>query len=190
MENLQFTDNYDNSFLNEHFAKIISEQINKCYQCGKCTAGCPVAFAMDNPPRLIIRLLQLGYEQEALKSKSVWLCSTCETCSARCPKGVDIPRVMEAVRILAKNAGIVSEKNINLFNDLFLKSVERTGRINEALLMMRFNIFSIQPFKDILAGGKLFINGKLPLFPHGIEKPGEMQQLFARVREKEKGGGF
>jgi heterodisulfide reductase subunit C len=60
--------------------------ITDCYQCGKCSAGCPVAFAMDKTPRQIIRLLQLGFLEEALKSRTIWLCATCQTCSTRCPR--------------------------------------------------------------------------------------------------------
>ncbi|MEW6623115.1 MAG: 4Fe-4S dicluster domain-containing protein [Bacillota bacterium] len=178
----------ENQHIKTEVEELSGEQVKKCYQCGKCTAGCPVAFAMDNPPRKVIRLLQIGCGQEALKSNSVWVCATCETCYARCPRGVDIPRIMEAVRKLAKKQGIIPEKNVNLFSDLFLKSVENNGRVHEMGLIVGFNMMSLQPFKDALLAPKLFFNGKISPIPHKIKNPGEMKRLFAKVREKEKGG--
>ena len=56
-----------------------------CYQCGKCTAGCPAGGFMDNPPARIMRLVQAGYVEEAMQSDSLWYCIGCMTCTARCP---------------------------------------------------------------------------------------------------------
>ncbi len=72
-----------------------------CYQCGKCSAGCPAAFAMDMLPSQIIRLIQLGQVKDVLESSTIWFCAACQTCYARCPKGVDLSRIMEALRDMA-----------------------------------------------------------------------------------------
>lgn len=79
--------------------EISGQEILACNQCGKCSAGCPVAMAMDLLPSQVIRLVQLGLE-EALTSETIWLCASCLTCLSRCPKGVDLPRIMEALRQL------------------------------------------------------------------------------------------
>jgi heterodisulfide reductase subunit C2 len=81
--------------------EISGEDLSACYQCGKCSAGCPAAGAMDILPNQIVRLIQLGLVQEAMSSETIWLCAACQTCYARCPKGVDLTRVMEALRELA-----------------------------------------------------------------------------------------
>jgi len=60
--------------------------ITRCYQCGKCTAGCPMAQSMDYSPRQIVRLLQLGLADDALRSRTIWMCASCETCATRCPR--------------------------------------------------------------------------------------------------------
>jgi len=86
----------------------ISEQtLFSCNQCGKCSAGCPMSFAMDLLPNQIIRLAQLGQEDDIAKANTIWICASCITCSVRCPKGVDLARVMEALRL------ITSRKNID-----------------------------------------------------------------------------
>ncbi len=86
----------------------ISEQtLSSCYQCGKCSAGCPMSFAMDLLPNQIIRLAQLGLEDDIAKANTIWICASCITCSVRCPKGIDLARVMEALRL------ITSRKNID-----------------------------------------------------------------------------
>ncbi len=79
---------------------ISGQSLLACNQCGKCSAGCPVAFGMDMLPSQVIRFAQLGIE-EVLESQTIWTCAACLTCVSRCPKGIDLPRVMEAMRQLA-----------------------------------------------------------------------------------------
>jgi heterodisulfide reductase subunit C len=76
---------------------ISGESLLACNQCGKCSAGCPVAFSTDLLPSQVIRLAQLGIE-DVLDSQTIWTCASCLTCVARCPKGIDLPRIMEALR--------------------------------------------------------------------------------------------
>ncbi len=88
--------------------EAISEQtLLSCNQCGKCSAGCPMCFAMDLLPNQVIRLAQLGLEDDIAKANTIWICASCITCSVRCPRGVDLARVMEALRL------ITSRKNID-----------------------------------------------------------------------------
>jgi heterodisulfide reductase subunit C len=91
--------------------EISGEDLLACNQCGKCSAGCPVAAAMDLLPSQVIRMAQLGME-EVLESPTIWICASCLTCVARCPKGVDLPRLMEALREISLRAG-VSEMDLS-----------------------------------------------------------------------------
>lgn len=86
--------------------RVSGEEPLLCYQCGNCTAGCPVAFAMDIAPHHVVRLLQLGQEEALLQSNSKWVCVSCLQCYSRCPKGVDISRIMEALRQMALRKGM------------------------------------------------------------------------------------
>ena len=95
-------------------AELSGQNLNLCYQCGKCSAGCPMSFAMDLLPNQIVRLVQLGLEDDIGKSRTIWLCASCLTCTVRCPKGVDISRVMEALRLitLRKNVDVIEPSKI------------------------------------------------------------------------------
>lgn len=91
----------------EKTVEISEANIYSCYQCGKCTAGCPTSEFMDIPPHEVIRLLQLGQIEEILNENTIWICASCITCAVRCPKGVDLSKIMEALR------QIVLRKNVN-----------------------------------------------------------------------------
>lgn len=78
--------------------ELSGQNLLACYQCGKCSAGCPAVSDMDILPNQIIRFAQLGLKDELLKSKAIWICASCMTCNARCPKGINIAEVIEALR--------------------------------------------------------------------------------------------
>lgn len=80
--------------------EVSGQNVLNCYQCGKCSAGCPIVAVMDLLPNQVIRLVQLGQE-EVLDSKTIWFCASCFTCAARCPRGVDLAKVMEALRLMS-----------------------------------------------------------------------------------------
>jgi heterodisulfide reductase subunit C len=88
------------SQLVRRITEISGQSISACYQCGKCSAGCPSADRMDNIPSQFIKLIQLGMEEEITKSNTPWICLTCFVCTVRCPKGIDIARIMEAARLI------------------------------------------------------------------------------------------
>lgn len=85
--------------------ELSGQEVLACYQCGNCSAGCPAAGAMDLLPNQIIRLLQLGQVEAALGARAIWYCAACLQCEARCPKGIDLARLAEALRTLALEKG-------------------------------------------------------------------------------------
>ncbi|MDH5383981.1 MAG: 4Fe-4S dicluster domain-containing protein [Candidatus Aminicenantes bacterium] len=82
----------------EKVQELSGQNLLACYQCGKCSAGCPAVSEMDILPNQIIRFAQLGLKDELLASKAIWICASCLTCNARCPKGINIAEVIEALR--------------------------------------------------------------------------------------------
>jgi heterodisulfide reductase subunit C len=85
---------------------ISGQKIMSCYQCGKCTAGCPLADKMDYVPSEMMRLIMLGEIEDLLKSKAIWLCTSCFQCGTRCPKGIEVHSVFEALRSISLREGI------------------------------------------------------------------------------------
>jgi heterodisulfide reductase subunit C len=100
----------DPNFRNEIVAEPGGERFMRCFSCGTCVAGCPVAGTTERyNPRRIIRMALLGMRQEVLASEFAWLCSTCYTCYERCPQDVHIPELMNAIRNIAVREGHVPE---------------------------------------------------------------------------------
>jgi len=107
--------NVSQNTVNNDFMKAvqldIGENVNLCYQCKKCTAGCPVVHDMDYTPTQIIHAVRLGMKDLVLKSKTIWLCASCETCTTRCPQDIDIAGIMDAARIIAKREKVTPYLN-------------------------------------------------------------------------------
>lgn len=111
--------------IQSEFVRMVEElsgqKLLKCYQCGKCSAGCPVVEAMDILPNQIIRLAQLGSEKELLNSKTIWLCASCVICTSRCPKGIDIAMIMEALRVIVLRKGLDKISPSKISTDILSK---------------------------------------------------------------------
>jgi heterodisulfide reductase subunit C len=84
--------------------ELSGENIDVCFQCGCCTAGCPVSEEMDPKPREAMLLLQMGRPEDVINSRGIWLCASCMTCGARCPRGIDYAKIAEACRTLVLRA--------------------------------------------------------------------------------------
>ena len=122
-----------------------------CYQCARCTSGCPVADHMDLTPSQVMRAIQLD-DRAALESKSVWLCASCQTCTARCPQNLDIAAIMDSLRIESLRAGIrPAIPDVEVFSRLFLKNVDLFGRVYEIGLMAALNARNSQAVRKRVA---------------------------------------
>ena len=168
------------------------EEINRCYQCQKCSAGCPISFAMDILPHQIIRMLQFGLDERVLTSKTIWLCASCETCTTRCPNEIDLAKVMDALRQIAERSGVnLGEKDISLFNSAFLASIKKRGRVHELEMIRKYTLkrgHFLEKFKsgelirDVRLGWEMFKRGKLRLLPQKMRGKSEVRGLFKRAK--------
>ncbi len=77
---------------------ISGVNVYACFQCGNCSAACPAVEFMDIPPHQVIRKVQLGFIDELITSETPWICAACIACTVKCPRGVDIAKVMEGLR--------------------------------------------------------------------------------------------
>lgn len=145
------------------------ENVYLCYQCVKCTSGCPLAEHFDLAPNQVMRAAQLGMEDLVYGSKTAWLCASCQTCTTRCPQGIDIAKVMDFIVSEAMEAGIEPQvPEVALFNKVFLRDVDILGRAYELGLMAEMNLRTGQPFKDLDLGVEMLKHGKLKLLPEVI----------------------
>lgn len=162
-----------------------------CYQCRKCTSGCPLTFAMDYYPDQIVRYLLLGLEEKVLSSATVWVCSACETCTTRCPNEIDIAGLMDYLKQQAHARGLVQPKeNLSYaFHKAFLDDIGRRGRVFETGLLQRYMLSSGAwkaklsdgtLWEEIRLGLALFRRGRLPLWPRGIRDTHELRRLFEK----------
>ena len=161
-----------------------------CYQCEKCTNGCPVTFTMDYHPHQIIRMVQLGLKEEISKSTSIWVCASCETCFTRCPNEIDIPKLMDYLKqwILSKGEKPV-EKTVALFHKAFLNNIRKFGRIHETTLMRDFVISTAIAekrinLKDMLRNLKLGLQmlkrGRLAFVPSKTGGKDKVRNIFEK----------
>lgn len=168
--------------------KEIGVNANVCYQCRKCSAGCPMSWAMDYTPAQLIHAIRLGLTDTVLNSKTMWMCSACETCTTRCPQEVDIAKVMDACKILAVQQGVKPPvPSVHKFNRAALLNIRMFGRMYELGLIGDLKMRTFEFFKDAGLGMKMFLKGKLAIFPP--LSPGRTLTtwgIFSKVAKKEK----
>jgi len=161
------------------------EDVSRCYQCLKCSAGCPMTFAMDYPPSQIMRLVQLGQEDLLLSSKTIWVCVTCNTCSIRCPNGIDIALVIDSLRERALERGVpAAVEQVPLFHQYFLNNIKRYGRTFETELLARYQVKTGQALKNAGLGLRMFLKGRMALLPESVENKKAFREICRRVAER------
>ncbi|OFX58282.1 MAG: heterodisulfide reductase subunit C [Bacteroidetes bacterium GWA2_30_7] len=168
--------------------KYVEVKSQKCYQCGKCSAGCPVADEMDYPPSMVMRMLQTetpANDEKLLKSHSIWLCVTCEMCLSRCPMEIDIPSAMDFLRqkSMSEHKENPKAKNIIAFHKAFLNSIKNTGRLYELGLILNYKMKSLNMTQDMALGPKMFSRGKLHIFPEKIKDTNHISKIFKNTEK-------
>jgi heterodisulfide reductase subunit C len=188
-------------------AGLAGEGFYACFQCGKCSSGCPVSFAMDYAPHQIIRLVQYGLRDVVFSSATIWVCASCQTCTTRCPNEVDLAHLMDCLRQLALEAGAEpAEPNVACFHRCFLDSVASYGRVHELSMIGRYKLKSgvgladaRQSLRELRAGRwadlknsdalaemrqglVMFRRGKLRLLPKKVRGLGALKGVFKNAR--------
>ena len=176
--------------MDQEFIHQVAEESEQdpalCYQCGNCTAGCPYTFVYDIPVHKIMRLLQAGQRSEILSSHSLWLCATCESCTTRCPNNIDVARIMDVLRHMARREGYATEKQVKQFNDSFLQSVQKHGRVFELETLIRYVIRSGRFWTDMELGPKVLGKGKISTRAHDIQGKEHVSGIINRFLGDEK----
>ncbi len=164
--------------------EISGVDISVCFQCKKCSSGCPVAKLTKSRPSEIMRQLHLGAGNELLENDLVWMCASCETCSARCPMGIDVAAVIDALRRLALERGASKQKgNVSLFNRAFLKTVETFGRSYEIGMITAYKIGTMKLMNDTEKFPAMLKKGKIALLPPRGGDRKTVKRIFRKFKE-------
>ena len=155
----------------------IGQNIFRCYQCVKCTSGCPLADQFDLTPNQVMRCLQLN-DPSVLESKAIWLCASCQTCASRCPQEIDVTGVMDILRIEATRRGIdPAIPDVQKFHRLFMRFIGRLGRVPELIFILVYKVLRGKPFADAGIGLRMVKKGKLKPWPHFARTPKKVAPL-------------
>lgn len=168
----------EGTVISDNLAEVIKARCGEnamlCYQCKKCSAGCPVAEHMDLAPNQVMRAIQYGLDDQVLNCQTIWLCADCETCFTRCPQGLDIPRMMDAIKGIAKERGIKPRvPDVATFYELALAWINRIGRVYELGLMGEFNLRTGRPTRNMGLGLRMFRSGKMKILPEIVRYRGK-----------------
>lgn len=181
----QAREGIENMEIDQSFAREVQERsgqnLQLCYQCLKCSVGCPTAQYMEYNPNALIRLIQYGQREKVLKSHAIWLCVSCWTCGTRCPNEVDMGVIMDTLREMAIESGFVADRNIVLLHQEFVESIRRMGRVHEATMLAFYKLKSRDFMTDLGPGLKLFLKGKIPLFPSRVQGIDEIRNIFEKT---------
>jgi heterodisulfide reductase subunit B2 len=168
--------------VNSELARRVQDETGQnvylCYQCVKCTSGCPVSEFFDWQPNQVMRALQLGQEDVALHSQTPWLCASCQTCTTRCPQGLDITAIMEFLTRESKARDIKPQvPDVGTFNAAFMREVQLWGRAYELGLMAEMKIRTRNFWGDMDLGMKMLRKHKMSLLPHPTHMPHQAKPI-------------
>ena len=134
--NTEMVEKYRNNFLQEVTANVEEgDWVKMCMQCGVCSGSCPLGPHWEHPPQEIFMMIRAGKREEVLTSSSMWMCTSCYNCIARCPRGLPITHIMHGLAHYADRLGMApKEQPTRKFANLFWENLTKTGRTNELRL--------------------------------------------------------
>ena len=167
----------------ETLAQLIQRETGQnpflCYQCVKCTSGCPLTDHFDLKPNQVMRSLQFN-DERVLECKTIWLCASCQTCTTRCPQGLDIAGIVDALRIESKRRSLPPAiPDVDKFGTLFLRDIGLLGRLYEVGLMAGMNLLTGHLLKDMDMGMEMMKRRKLNLIPSVTRPPKAVKRVEA-----------
>jgi heterodisulfide reductase subunit C len=137
---------------------------------------------MDIVPHRLVHAIQLGLTDVVLDSDTIWVCASCETCTTRCPNGIDIAHVMDTCRQMsAKNKVKDSQKQVPVFHSSFLANIKRFGRVHELTMALSYAFRSegIKGiFKQANLGMEMLRRGKIRFIPQRLKAGRQIKDIF------------
>lgn len=147
--NATMVEKYRNRFLREVEANVEEGKwVKMCMQCGVCSGSCPLGPYWEHPPQEIFMMIRAGKRDKVLKSSSMWFCTSCYNCIARCPRGLPITHIMHGLAHYAKRLGLVPQNQVTpKFAQHFWDNLYKSGgRVNE--LKLGLSLYFINGFVE------------------------------------------
>ena len=195
--NQAMIEKYRSSFLNEVEANVEEgHMVKMCMQCGVCSGSCPMQNNWEHPPQELFMMIRANKREEVLTSTSMWMCTSCYNCIARCPRGLPITHIMHGLATYAKRLNLVpKEQPTAKFAQLMWNNLTKKGRTNELKLGLSLyfmngigeGIKKSLAMKDIGLG--MMKTGRLSpmeiLGGHGVKDISGLKKMLAKAEEIE-----
>lgn len=173
-------------FLGRVYALPHGKKINDCLQCGTCSASCPTSSAMEYSPREIIAALRAGMLDRVLLSNTVWLCTSCYSCTVRCPAGIPFTDVMYELKRLGVKRGFYKPHDTTAaMARAFVNAVNRHGRNHEPELVRNYYLHT-KPLKilgQVPLAFRLWQRGRIALRAHNIRNLAGLRKMMSAIEE-------
>jgi quinone-modifying oxidoreductase, subunit QmoC len=162
------------------------ERIRNCIQCGLCSASCPLSPYMDYTPRRLMHMAREGFKRDVLGSFTIWLCTSCYSCTVECPRRIRVTDVMYALKRRAIEDGVYPKRfPIPVLAGVFGSMIRRRGRITESWVIVE--VFLRTAILRLLGmtklGTKLLLGGRMGIMPESIRNRKQLQTLMDDVRK-------
>jgi len=186
LRTVKYESELDKNFLKDVVAQSDCDKILECIQCGTCSSTCPVSFYMDYTPRKLMAMIKAGFKKEALRSKTVWICSSCYSCTVMCPAQIRITNVMYALKRMAIESG-ENPKDIPtpVLAQEMSKVISEKGRNSEmevvTRMLLRTNPLGLLKMAPV--GWSLFLKGRIEIFGEKIKNRKQMKKLLQGLKE-------
>ncbi|MBN1586725.1 MAG: 4Fe-4S dicluster domain-containing protein [Candidatus Omnitrophica bacterium] len=180
-KSMKYESERDHDFSEWITGVVGSERIRNCIQCGICSSTCPVSHYMDYTPRRLINMARQGFKDEVLRSKTIWLCTSCYSCTTECPKLIKVTDVMYALKRKAIQERVYPRRfAIPILGKEFYKMVRAKGRITESRLMMIFMLKTnlLRIFTMSKMGLRLIRTGRMDYKPESVKRIKELQAVM------------
>jgi heterodisulfide reductase subunit C2 len=160
--------------------RLAGPEVRTCLQCGTCSASCPTAHLMDRSTRELIKLVLEDRKEEALSSDSIWLCTSCQLCTVRCPRGIRPKAVVGALKEIYEREGRKSKDQA--YEDLFLRQVRERGRVSETELSGEYVLANPKSAVQAMEMGiALAPKGKVKIGREVVKRPLEVKRIFQEL---------
>jgi heterodisulfide reductase subunit C len=166
------------------------ERISRCIQCGTCTGSCPVSYAMDISPRQLLALFRAGEMEQIMKSRTIWICASCYSCTTRCPSGIKITDIIYALKRTAIEKDMESAApQVQRLARLFTENLMSYGRLHEGTLIRKYYMkTNLLKFINLIPlARKMWKTKRIEPFPKRIKDRKSLARIILKAQEIDMG---